>query len=722
MMPGGGAQYAAMGRELYDEEPVYRAVIDDCADALQRGGRRRPARGRCSPTAIWTRPRERLEAPSVALPALFATEVAMGRLLESWGITPAAMIGHSAGEYAAACLSGVVSMEDGLALVALRGRLFETLPKGAMVSVPLSEDELRDAAARRPEHRRDQRRRPVRGVRAGGARSRSSRRRSPPATSTPPACTSTSPPTRRCWSRSSPSSAPSAGRSRSTPPTIPYVSNLTGTWITAADVTDPDYWVRHLRSTVRFRDGIDTILADTNRVLLEVGPGRTLAGLARMAPAPPAAVSPTLRHPREAASDVAFALAAVGRAWEAGVELDPATLFADEERHRLPLPTYPFDRQRYWVEPDAVRRPPFVGQGRAAQAAARRRLVLHPVLAPLDRHPARRAPGALVRRPHRRRPSAGGRPRRSPRWQPSRRVGGARRSLPAPSRRPLRGQPGAGRRLGGARRGAGRRRRAAGHHRPRHRARAVARSPPPRAGRRRRPRRLPRDDRSRPRQHAVPGARPVGDLGAGAAGARHEWRPRPRLHRSAAARTGAAPWRRAGHPPRARQRRHRGDRHRPPEGRQPGCRAAGRRGRGRAGRRLGHRRRGAASRRALAAHAGTGGAATGRRVAVAAGRRPPHHRRLRRHRHVDRPAHRQELGAPDARARRARRAAARGGVGRGPAGPRHRPAGAPARSTPSCNCARSGPRSSSPPPTSPTRPPSPRSSPTCAPVTAGSRP
>ena len=137
------------------------------------------------------------------------------------------------------------------------------------------------------------------------------------------------------------------------PPTIPYVSNLTGTWITAADVTDPDYWVRHLRSAVRFRDGIDTILADTNRVLLEVGPGRTLAGLARMAPSPPAAVSPTLRHPREVASDVAFALAAVGRAWEAGVELDPATLFADEERHRVPLPTYPFDHQRFWVEPDA---------------------------------------------------------------------------------------------------------------------------------------------------------------------------------------------------------------------------------------------------------------------------------------------------------------------------------------------------------------------------------
>ena len=112
--------------------------------ALRAAGRHRSA-GRAVPaTTTSTRASPRLEAPSLALPALYATEVAMARLLESWGITPAAMIGHSAGEYAAACLSGVVSLEDGLALVALRGRLFETLPPGAMLSVPLAEDELRE--------------------------------------------------------------------------------------------------------------------------------------------------------------------------------------------------------------------------------------------------------------------------------------------------------------------------------------------------------------------------------------------------------------------------------------------------------------------------------------------------------------------------------------------------------------------------------------------------
>ncbi len=143
-------------------------------------------------------------------------------------------------------------------------------------------------------------------------------------------------------------------RTRFTAPSIPYVSNLTGTWITAAEATDPAYWVRHLREAVRFRDGLDTILAEPDRVLLEVGPGRTLAGLARMAPVSPLAVTPTMRHPKETASDIAVALTAVGRAWEAGVDLEADGLFAGEHRRRVPLPTYPFERQRYWVDPDVA--------------------------------------------------------------------------------------------------------------------------------------------------------------------------------------------------------------------------------------------------------------------------------------------------------------------------------------------------------------------------------
>ena len=143
---------------------------------------------------------------------------------------------------------------------------------------------------------------------------------------------------------------------RSRPPTIPYVSNLTGTWITAADVTDPDYWVRHLREAVRFGDGIDTILADPNRVLLEIGPGRTLASLARHGRQRRAvAVAPTLRHPQ--GGGVRRRVPARRRRPGVGGRRrrsTPTALFAGEDRRRVPLPTYPFERQRYWVEPDAV--------------------------------------------------------------------------------------------------------------------------------------------------------------------------------------------------------------------------------------------------------------------------------------------------------------------------------------------------------------------------------
>ena len=139
------------------------------------------------------------------------------------------------------------------------------------------------------------------------------------------------------------------------PPQLPYVSNLTGTWITAAEATDPAYYVRHLRKPVRFADGMHTLLADATRVLLEVGPGQTLSSLARQQSAPattraPMAVSST-RHPKELVDDGQVLLSALGRLWAAGVEINWSALHGQEERRRVPLPTYPFEHQRYWIEP-----------------------------------------------------------------------------------------------------------------------------------------------------------------------------------------------------------------------------------------------------------------------------------------------------------------------------------------------------------------------------------
>ena len=142
MFPGGGAQYPNMGLELYRCEPVYRENLNRCLQLLEPELDVDLAQLLYPGMEVAADIMRQLERPSLALPALFATEYAMAMLWMSWGITPAVMIGHSLGEYTAACLAGVICLEDALALVCLRGRLFEELRPGAMLSVPLSEAEV----------------------------------------------------------------------------------------------------------------------------------------------------------------------------------------------------------------------------------------------------------------------------------------------------------------------------------------------------------------------------------------------------------------------------------------------------------------------------------------------------------------------------------------------------------------------------------------------------
>src|SRR5262249_24091042 len=137
------------------------------------------------------------------------------------------------------------------------------------------------------------------------------------------------------------------------PPHIPYVSNVTGTWITPAEAMSPSYWVRHLRHTVYFAKGLRELLQDPERILLEVGPGRTLSTFARQHPdkAPEQVVLASLRHSQDQQSDVEFLLHTVGQLWLAGRPVDGSRFYVHERRQRIPLPTYPFERQRYWIEP-----------------------------------------------------------------------------------------------------------------------------------------------------------------------------------------------------------------------------------------------------------------------------------------------------------------------------------------------------------------------------------
>ena len=352
MFPGGGAQYPNMGLGLYETEPVYREAIDDCL-ALVRPYLPTDLRQLMFPTEENVESAAvELERPSYNLPAIFMTEYALAQLWRSWGIEPAAMTGHSMGEYTAACLAGVLSLKDALFIVTLRGKLFETLPEGGMISVPLTEEALKPylteglsiAVINSPELC------VVSGeVAALGkleavlAEQEVECRR-----------------VRINVAAHSPMLEPildefgrELAKIQFNPPTMRFISNLTGAWITPEEATDPQYWVRHLRHTVRFADGLTTLLQEPNRVFLEVGPGQTLSSLVRMHPAKGkshTAVS-SLRHRKEELDDLQFALTSLGRLWLAGVMPDWAAFYADEVRFRVPLPTYPFERQRYWIEP-----------------------------------------------------------------------------------------------------------------------------------------------------------------------------------------------------------------------------------------------------------------------------------------------------------------------------------------------------------------------------------
>ena len=353
MFSGQGSQHVNMARGLYEREAVFKKHLDECGDGLASPlgfDLRRvlfPAAEAAAEAA------ERLNQTAVTQPALFAVEYALARLLMSWGVEPEAMIGHSIGEYVAAHLAGVMTLPDALALVAERGRLMQSMPPGSMVAVPLPASEvagsLRDglsiaavnalsfcvvagptAAVEAFEEDLRQRNLPATRLRTSHAFH-----------------SAMMDPILEPFRKKLQAVKLGAPRRR-------YVSNLTGTWITDAEATDPAYWVRHLRETVNFAEGIQTLAAEPERILLEVGPGNALSTLVRQHAARDGrrTVIASLRHPREDEADLPFVLTALGRLWLAGARVDAGAFFAGETRRRVEVPTYPFERERYWIDPD----------------------------------------------------------------------------------------------------------------------------------------------------------------------------------------------------------------------------------------------------------------------------------------------------------------------------------------------------------------------------------
>ncbi|WP_341530411.1 beta-ketoacyl synthase N-terminal-like domain-containing protein [Nostoc sp. UHCC 0302] len=351
MFSGQGAQYVNMARELYGVEPVFQEQVDICADILK------PHLGLDLRQLIYPNEQQtqtasaQLQQTAIAQPALFVIEYAIAKLWVSWGVPPTAMIGHSIGEYVAATLAGVFCLEDALALVATRGQMMQQQRVGSMLAVSLPETEVQ----------------PFLGKELSLA-----------AINSPSACVVSGKtevvealqnylasknidcrllhtshafhsqmmePILVAFTEQVKKANPKL-------PKIPFISNLTGTWIKPDEATNPYYWSQHLRSCVRFSDGISELLKQSEGIFIEVGPGRTLSALTRqhLPTDTKQLVLTSLHHIKEQQTDFSFILNTLGQLWIAGIDIDWSEFYSQAQPHRVPLPTYPFERQRYWIE------------------------------------------------------------------------------------------------------------------------------------------------------------------------------------------------------------------------------------------------------------------------------------------------------------------------------------------------------------------------------------
>lgn len=351
LFPGGGAQYPGAGAGLLHEVPAFAAAVDDCFAALPPDA---PADLRAM---MFERPfrdaeaRRKLACSGYAIPALFVLEYAYAKAFEDLGVRPALLVAHSVGEYAAAVVAGVLTLVDALRIVTLRGRLMDEAPAGAMTTVPAPEavarelvgDELDVAATNAPGAC------VVSGsvaaiealeARLAGTEHECKRIHIDVAAHS-----------RLLDGQLERFRAGFAGVKFGRP-RVPMVSSLRGGPAADDDFVTADYWVRHLRHTVRFTQALAAVRAEPGRLVLEVGPGQTtgpLVGMAEAAHKARAVVS-SGRRPNDAVDDAGVLFAAFGGLWANGVAVDWTRLRHHGGR-RVSLPTYAFERQRHWIEP-----------------------------------------------------------------------------------------------------------------------------------------------------------------------------------------------------------------------------------------------------------------------------------------------------------------------------------------------------------------------------------
>ncbi|ACL75340.1 type I polyketide synthase [Ruminiclostridium cellulolyticum] len=351
MFTGQGSQYVNMAAELYTSEPIFKEQVDKCLNILK------PYLGLdlkdiLYPDGNTTEATEKLKQTFITQPALFVIEYAMAKLWMEWGVKPKAMIGHSIGEYVAACIAEVLTLEDALKLVAARGRLMQSLPAGAMLSVSMSEEEVKPflnegvsvatinapgfcvvsgnfEAIKQLEEKLSENGKHCRRLQTSHAFH---------SVMMEPILEQYEALVREI---------------KLSEPKIPYISNVTGTWITASDATRPDYWSKHLRQPVRFSDGVQELLKSSEYAFLEMGPGKTLCTLlGQHKEAVGRTILSSIPQPHEDINSFEFLTNTLGKEWLAGVDINWRKIYSKEKRYRVSLPSYPFEKQRYWIDVD----------------------------------------------------------------------------------------------------------------------------------------------------------------------------------------------------------------------------------------------------------------------------------------------------------------------------------------------------------------------------------
>ncbi|MDW3192242.1 MAG: amino acid adenylation domain-containing protein [Cytophagales bacterium] len=352
MFPGQGSQHVNMCRDLYDREPSFRESIDQCFELITK------LSGRDLKQVVFSEGSTGIDDLENALPLLFSFEYSLAKLLMSWGIQPDSMIGHSNAEYIAACLSGLLSLESALGLIVRRGELMQQMPAGKMLSVSISSQDLQPYLDQAPE------------IAFAAHNSATS-------------CVVSGPPEAvdafqallegaGIMTKSVRSSH--AGHSQMMDGMLdayreelervtfselqtPFMSNYTGKEASYEEVSKPDYWLKHLRHTVKFSEGIGELMSSEHVLFVEVGPGKTLGSFVGAHPKKGRGhqVVNMLGHPKEEENDFKRVFEGLGKLWVHGHQPDWSAFYGNEERKKVSLPTYSFEKEQYPANVDATK-------------------------------------------------------------------------------------------------------------------------------------------------------------------------------------------------------------------------------------------------------------------------------------------------------------------------------------------------------------------------------